>query len=331
MENDVLQVGLALATGRITAGAGSVQIFDGGITIVNDFIGLSFGVSDPTKSAYLKTDSSDNFVIDNSMPGKAIILYHTSTDEATPSLSWGENLLVSNQSKLEMLPGSAGLRVQFGYDHYIDALDVDGNGSATVYLNERNKDIDVQIEGASGINLISDAGLNAIGIGGAAESGYKLKVHGKVNLASGNTYDINGSPHVHINSYTETLGTFLGGGTVPASTTHYTCPWKDTTNTTQNNYPWQEAGTLQNLTLRAAGTQPASGSLVLTLMVNGVDTALTVTVPAGTVGAATYTDSTHTVNISAGDLLMWKLVNNATGASGTLTGVNMQLKKFTGS
>lgn len=144
----------------------------------------------------------------------------------------------------------------------------------------------------------------------------------------------NGDDHDHVGgdgapiSYTTVIPTFLNGATVPASTTHYTCPFKDTTNTTQNNFPWPEAGTLKNLSFRVSLTQPASGSLVLTLMVNNVDTALTVTVPAGS-GVGTYTDSTHTVNISAGDDLKWKIQNNATSTSMAQTAIMMTITKTT--
>lgn len=65
-------------------------------------------------------------------------------------------------------------------------------------INEDGADMDGRIEGDTDANLtVWDAGLDAVGMGGAAESGYKLKVHGKVNLPTGNTYDINGSPHTH--------------------------------------------------------------------------------------------------------------------------------------
>lgn len=68
----------------------------------------------------------------------------------------------------------------------------------TSVVNDFGHDIDMRFEGDTDPNLlVLDAGLDAVAIGGVAESGYKLKVHGKINLASGNTYDINGSPHSH--------------------------------------------------------------------------------------------------------------------------------------
>lgn len=65
--------------------------------------------------------------------------------------------------------------------------------SSTTYFNEPNYDIDFKVEGDTDEDLFwADAGLNAIGMGGAAQSGYKLKVTGKTNVTS--TYDVNGTP-----------------------------------------------------------------------------------------------------------------------------------------
>lgn len=183
-----------------------------------------------------------------------------------------------------------------------------------------------------------DAGyLNIVGAGTVAGS-RKVRLYddlevsdslsaSEMNLTNPSAkYKINGSDHQH--SYTDVLFSFLNGAQVPASTTYYSNPGKDTANATGNTIPWPEAGTLSVLTFRTSGGQPASGTLVITLNVNGSDTALTVTVPAGS-GATTVTDNTNTVAISAGDLLQWKFVNNATAGSCLLTAITMKLTKST--
>jgi hypothetical protein len=78
---------------------------------------------------------------------------------------------------------------------------------------------------------------------------------------------------------------------------------------------FHRSGMAQNLCITTFATsQPATGSLVFVLRKNGVDTALTQTVPAG--GAVgEYCDTTHTVAINPGDILDIKFVNNATSAS----------------
>lgn len=69
-------------------------------------------------------------------------------------------------------------------------------------------------------------------------------------------------------------------------------------------------GTEQNLTVITSGTQPADGSLVITLRKNGSNTALTVTIPGGSV-AGVYTDNTHTVSLVQGDLINYSVTDNS--------------------
>lgn len=70
------------------------------------------------------------------------------------------------------------------------------------------------------------------------------------------------------------------------------------------------ACTLKNFFFITNSAQDASGSQVLTVRVNGVDTSITVTIAAnGAVG--TYSDTTHTASVPAGGLVSLKSVNNA--------------------
>jgi hypothetical protein len=75
----------------------------------------------------------------------------------------------------------AGLdRIEIGADHYFPTR---SSSNPNGFWNEANQDMDFTFEGSTAaINLISDAGLDAIGIGGAAESGYKLKVTGNQRI-----------------------------------------------------------------------------------------------------------------------------------------------------
>jgi hypothetical protein len=69
--------------------------------------------------------------------------------------------------------------------------------------------------------------------------------------------------------------------------------------------------------------QPASGSLVLTIRKNGVDTAITITIPAGS-SIGTYSDTTNSESFAAGDLISVKAVNNAISvASGNITSLTL--------
>jgi hypothetical protein len=127
--------------------------------------------------------------------------------------------------------------------------------------------------------------------------------------------------------YTDVLGTFLDSVTITATGTFSSCPYKPTANAITNSIPWPEGGILSNMSFRKSTTQPASGSMVVTLLINNVATALTITVPAGTAGASTHDDNTHQVIIAAGDLVRWSFQNNATAASGALTSITMRLNK----
>ncbi len=68
------------------------------------------------------------------------------------------------------------------------------------------------------------------------------------------------------------------------------------------------AGTLSKLYTISTSTQPALGAFVMTVNINGADTALTVSIPAN--GAPQeLTDLVHSVAVNAGDLLSFKLQN----------------------
>jgi len=99
----------------------------------------------------------------------------------------------------------------------------------SVVINESGQDVDTRIEGNTDENLfLADAGLDAIGIGGVAESGYKFKVTGNqkitgsLNYANAGTLTINGGTITktgtrHIvdtqggTATTDDLDTILGG------------------------------------------------------------------------------------------------------------------------
>lgn len=100
----------------------------------------------------------------------------------------------------------------------------------------------------------------------------------------------------------------------PGSSTKYARFGSSFFQTTEHGIPIPVATTLSLLTVRLDGSQPADGSLVVTVRKNGVDTALTVTVSAAA-GAGTYQDATHSVAFAAGDTYSLSIVNNGTTAS----------------
>lgn len=76
------------------------------------------------------------------------------------------------------------------------------------------------------------------------------------------------------------------------------------------------AGTLQKLYIRTTTTQDATTPCVITVRVNGVNTAITITISAGQT-ATTLSDLTHTASVNAGDLVSIS-VAQPSGLSGTI-------------
>ena len=81
--------------------------------------------------------------------------------------------------------------------------------------------------------------------------------------------------------------------------------------------PIPTACTLNNFYFNMITSQPASGSLVLTIRKNGADTALVITVAAGSVSGV-YSNTANSVTFVAGDLMAIRFNNNATASSGGL-------------
>ena len=77
--------------------------------------------------------------------------------------------------------------------------------------------------------------------------------------------------------------------------------------------PMPVAGTIKFLYAKVSGNS-LNGSTVITLRKNATDTALTVTIPAGS--TSTVSDLTHAVDFIAGDLLAWSVIT--AGSSGAL-------------
>jgi hypothetical protein len=142
-----------------------------------------------------------------------------------------------------------------------------------------------------------------------------------INIETGMHYYINSVP------LAETLGAFLNSVQVPASTTYHGCPFKVGADAATNSFPIPQPGTLSNMNVRVSTAQPASGSLVCTLYKNNVATSIVVTIPAGSAGPATFSDTSNTASLSAGDIVRWVFQNNATAASATLIAVSTLLIK----
>lgn len=126
-------------------------------------------------------------------------------------------------------------------------------------------------------------------------------------------------------------GGLMGGnfvlGTVGASSTGY-FSWNSTTNSgIENQRQWYigRAATVRNFYILTNNAQPASGALVLTLRKNGSDQSVTITIAAGS-AAGSFSDTSNSFQVAAGDLLTIKAVNSATSTSAQLLawGIGLQ-------
>lgn len=72
--------------------------------------------------------------------------------------------------------------------------------------------------------------------------------------------------------------------------------------------------TVKNFYITTNSAQPATGSLVFTILKNGVDTGIVLTIPAGS-GAGKFSETSTSVSFNAGDEISIKVVNNASTTS----------------
>ena len=76
------------------------------------------------------------------------------------------------------------------------------------------------------------------------------------------------------------------------------------------------AGTLKNWAINV-GNQPSTGNLVFTLRVNSVNTAMTITIAAGSLSNKYY-NTTTSVSVAQGDLVSFQAQNNASTSTGSI-------------
>ena len=104
-------------------------------------------------------------------------------------------------------------------------------------------------------------------------------------------------------------------GVVAASSTRHSADgigWQSAPTSVRMKLP--VTGTLSHLYVETTTTQSATGSMVCTVAVASVDTAITTTIAAGEV-AGSFTDLVNTAAVTSGDYLHLKCVNNATASS----------------
>jgi len=98
-------------------------------------------------------------------------------------------------------------------------------------------------------------------------------------------------------------------GVAPSSTEQISPVGSNSFNTLNRNFIVVPAnGEISNFYILTQSTQPADGDLVITLQVNFVNTAMSITVPANSTSAL-WSDLATTVSVSAGDIILFSATN----------------------
>ena len=190
------------------------------------------------------------------------------------------------------------------------------------------------IADSSNKRYVTDANLTVIGNTSGTNTGDQT-LSGLGGVPTTRTITINGTTQDLSADRTFTVGNpfpLFGasmGNVIGAATpvTRFFAFLGLTANTAENQrqIPVPYAVTFKNFFcfFGVGASQPVSGSLVLTIRKNGVDTAITITIPAGS-SIGTYSDTTNSESFAAGDLISVKAVNNAISvASGNITSLTL--------
>ena len=159
----------------------------------------------------------------------------------------------------------------------------------------------------------------------ASSVGVPARSFSNLHLAL-NVAEMNSNPVIYT-QYTMSMT----GTTVALSSTTYIGAGMTAASTVQTRTQWQTSGgILHRLFVNLRSAQPASGSLVVTVNINGTNSGLTLTIPASATAGQKRFDiapgSASRVVVAEGDLLSVQLTNNATAASGAIDAISFDVR-----
>lgn len=267
----------------------------------------------------LETDGTPNGdqTLLNLIGGTGITLTDDGVGGVTIDAAPGQSITPITRAALQTLLGSASadpntiyrITDALGATAELDVFVASSSALTGFAIDQTNLDI-------VAYNIGSDTAIS-LTAGLVSDTAYGVSWNGVTGVAPSKNavYDIiNTLPTTNC----ETWVNAQGSNAVPAGTTTfaYLNGGTFTLNTTEHNrqFPAARGGTLSRLYIRTANSQPASGSLVATVRVNGVDTSIVITIAAGS-AAGIFSNTVDTAAFSAGDLLSLKLVNNASSNS----------------
>ena len=248
------QFQLSSTDGKATAGAGAVTLDENGITFE-----LDDGTLISRKS--IKFGSDDDLVINGGV---------LETGATNINIMVGEQQVAGRTYSITLYAKDSSANIgtfifrPLSIDYKINGQTQVQFGPSNV-INYSGADVDTIIKGDTDTNLfVADAGLDAIGMGGAAESGKKLKVTGDVHITGAVTLDGN----VTLGDAAADTLTFTGtpAGQIVSGT--YTPTLTNTTNvaaSTARVCQYMRVGSVVTVSGSVNIDPTATGSTVLTM------------------------------------------------------------------
>ena len=176
---------------------------------------------------------------------------------------------------------------------------------------------DAANESTSGDEHVRITSAGNVGIGTTAP-GQKLSVAGTIESTSGGVKYPDGT------TQTTSAITILHGsatGSIATGLTRYTGFGFSSFGTTESGreLPLPMAGTISKFYFNTNTAHGSGGDMVCMVRKNGADTTLLVTIPADA-AAGTFSDTSNSLSVAAGDRIVIRCVNASSGTSATVVG-----------
>lgn len=260
-------------------------------------------------------------------PSNGQVLSYNSTsglwENTNPASSFGSGITVtpptgSGTDKVGIVVSGTNTN---GGSNYVDFLRATNTTSGATNINKFFRlNVTGQLEIVNSaysaiIMTLTDSGL----LNGATQT--------EMSYLSGVTSNIQTQLNSKIGNSVQTFGFQLANTIALSATTWVGIGVTAGSNESTATYIMPVACTLSDMyTMHYTTTQPASGSQVFTVRKNGVDTALSITISAGSVPTTTpYSNTTNSVSFAVGDKLSIRRVNNATALGGAVNGLSFKL------
>ena len=178
----------------------------------------------------------------------------------------------------------------------------------------------------SGTNIKT---VNSTSLVGSGDVAVQATLVSGTNIKTVNSTSLLGSGNVAVAAQDSVSLINNVAVTIGASTTSFVSFCAFTTNSAEASRQViiPIAGTVKNLYVLTASTQSSAGSQVCTVRKNGANTAVTTTIAANA-AAGTFSDTTNSVSVAAGDRLSLQVQNNAaTGTAAQIVSVAIIIER----